>query len=93
MGQVSVFLNGRTYHLACAEGDEARLRVLLAYVKDRMERLVIELGPVDEARLLLMSAVVLADELIEARGYGKGQGEAASVTPIAPAHRGIRGAA
>ncbi len=67
MGQVSVTLNGRTYRLACDEGEEARLLELAAHVKERVESLTLEFGQVGHDRLLLMTALLIADELWDTR--------------------------
>ncbi|MGE3064335.1 MAG: cell division protein ZapA [Hyphomicrobiaceae bacterium] len=67
MGQVSVTLNGRTYRLSCADGEEDRLLEVATYVKERVEKLCDEFGQVGDDRLLLMAAVVIGDELWDAR--------------------------
>ena len=67
MRQVSVTLNGRTYRLACDDGDEGRLMELAAHVKARVEQLTMEFGQVGDDRLLLMSALLIADELWDTR--------------------------
>lgn len=63
MGQVSVTLNGRTYSLRCTDGEEARLIELATYVKVRAEALAQEFGSVGDDRVLLMAAIMIADEL------------------------------
>jgi len=70
MGQVAVTLNGRTYTLRCADGEEARLIELAAYVTQRAESLAGEFGPMGDDRLLFMTALLLADELWQARAGG-----------------------
>jgi cell division protein ZapA len=67
MGQVSVTLNGRTYRLACEEGEEARLVELATHVKERVDQLTLEFGQVGDDRLLLMAALLIADELWDTR--------------------------
>jgi cell division protein ZapA len=67
MGQVSVTLNGRTYRLACEEGEEERLLELATHVKERVEDLTLEFGQVGDDRLLLMAALLVADELWDTR--------------------------
>jgi cell division protein ZapA len=67
MGQVSVTLNNRTYRLACGAGDEARLATLVADVKARVDKLSGEFGQAADERILLMAAVLLADELMDVR--------------------------
>lgn len=67
MGQVAVTLNGRTYRLRCGDGDEARLLQLADYLEQRIEALAAEFGQVGDERLLLMAALLIADELWDAR--------------------------
>ena len=67
MGQVHIMLNGRTYRLACADGQESRLQSLAEHVKSRVDRLAIEFGQVGEERLLLMAALLVTDELFDVR--------------------------
>ncbi len=67
MGQVSVTLNSRTYRLACEDGEEARLVELATHVKERVEQLTLEFGQVGDERLLLMTAILIADELWDTR--------------------------
>jgi cell division protein ZapA len=68
MGQVALTLNGRTYRLACADGDEERFEAVAAYVKSKIDGLAAEFAQMGEARLILMGAILIADELLEARG-------------------------
>lgn len=67
MGQVSVTVNGRSYRFDCGEGEEARLRELATHVKDRVDKLISEYGHVGSERLMLMAALLIADELWDAR--------------------------
>lgn len=67
MTQVSVTLNGRSYRLRCGAGEEDRLVALANDVKRRFDALLVEHGQVGDDRLLLMSALLLADELLDAR--------------------------
>jgi len=72
MSQLHVSVNGKSYPLACAPGEEDRLKELAAYVDGKTKDLTSKLGHVSENRLLLMAAVLIADELQDAR---EGNGE------------------
>lgn len=72
MAQINVDIAGKTYPLTCAEGDQDRLRKLAAYVDGKATELTGQLGHVSETRLLLMAAVLIADELHDSL-EGKGQ--------------------
>ncbi len=67
MGQVSVIINGRNYRLACSDGEEGRLLELATHVKSRVDQLTREFGQVGDDRLLLMTALLIADELWDTR--------------------------
>ena len=67
MGEASINLNGRVYRLSCGSGEEARLHELSHLVRDKLDALVAEFGQVGDERLLLMSALLIADEMLDAR--------------------------
>jgi cell division protein ZapA len=67
MGQVAVTLYGRSYRFDCGDGEEARLAELAAFVKGRVEQLSRQFGNAGEERMLLMAALLIADELWDAR--------------------------
>lgn len=67
MGQVAINLNGRSYRFDCGDGEEARLNELAAYVKGRIDTLAREYGSVGDERLMLMAALLISDELWDAR--------------------------
>jgi cell division protein ZapA len=66
MGQVSVPVNGRSFAITCDDGQEPRIRRLAQYVDAKIAAFVASIGQVGEARLLLLAALVIADELSEA---------------------------
>ena len=80
MGQVVVEIGGRNYPLSCRDGDEAHLTGLAAHIASKAEGLTGSLGPLSEARLLLMAALMVADELHDVRS-----GSAPAWTPPAAA--------
>jgi cell division protein ZapA len=67
MGQVVVEIGGRGYTLSCRDGDEGHLTELASGIAQKAEDLTKSLGPMSEARLLLMAALMVADELHELR--------------------------
>jgi cell division protein ZapA len=66
MGQVSVPVNGRSYAISCDDGQETRIRRLAQYVDAKVAEFVGSVGQVGEARLLLLAALVIVDELSDA---------------------------
>jgi cell division protein ZapA len=70
MPDVNLHIAGRGYTLACKEGGEAHLAALAAEIDYKAQQLIDQLGPMNEGRLMLMSALLLADELHEIRKAG-----------------------
>ncbi len=66
MGQVVVKVNGRDFALSCADGQEPRIRRLAQYVDAKIAEFVKNLGQIGGARLILLAALVTADELSDA---------------------------
>jgi cell division protein ZapA len=67
MGQVTVPVNGRSFTITCDDGEEPRIRRLAQYVDAKVAEFVARVGQVGEARLLLLAALVIADELSDAK--------------------------
>lgn len=63
MGEIVVTVNGRAFPLNCADGEESRIRRLAQYVDNKISDFVRTHGQVGEARLILLAALVIADEL------------------------------
>lgn len=68
MSEISLSINGRSYLVACAEGQEEHLQKLGAYIDERMRDLSSKIGTVGDARLLVMTALLISDELFETKG-------------------------
>jgi len=66
MGEVTVPVNGRSFTVACDDGQETRIRRLAQYVDAKIGEFVADVGQVGEARLLLLAALAIADELSDA---------------------------
>ena len=66
MGQVVVKVNGREFPLSCSDGQESRIRRLAQYVDAKVGEFTKTVGQVGEARLILLAALVIADELSDA---------------------------
>ena len=62
MPLVNVMVNGRAYTIACDEGEEAHLKELTAHVDEKAREVLASVGQVGDARMLLMAALLIADE-------------------------------
>ena len=63
MAVVEVTVNGRTYQIACDDGEEAHLAELARYIDRQISEVSGSVGQAGEARLMLMAALLVADEL------------------------------
>jgi len=62
MPLVNVMVNSRAYTIACDDGEEGHLKALAAEVDSKVQELLGSVGQVGDQRLILMSALLLADE-------------------------------
>jgi cell division protein ZapA len=67
MAQVAVTIGGRTYRLACNEGEEEHLEALAREVDSKLDTIHKSFGEIGDQRLIVMAALTIADELTEAR--------------------------
>ena len=63
MAVVDVTVNGRTYQIACDDGEEAHLADVARYFDTQVSELTSSVGQVGEARLILMAGLMISDEL------------------------------
>ena len=62
---VEITINKQTYKIACDEGQEDHIKNLSFLINNEVEKLVSSLGQVGDARLLLMTCLIIADKLKE----------------------------
>src|SRR5579884_329915 len=92
MGEIVVNVNGRPFQLSCDDGQESRIRQLAQYVDSKVGELMRNAGQAGEARLLLMAAIVIADELSDAHEAAARRSVTPRVAPtpaVGPAVSGI----
>lgn len=66
MAQINVSINGRSFPIACEDGEEERLIDLSRYVDHHVSDLAQKVGQVGDIRLLIMACLTIADEMAEA---------------------------
>ena len=66
VSQVNVTINGRQFRMACEDGQEDHLRQLAKDLDERIVALRGQFGELGDARLTVMAALMVADELAEA---------------------------
>lgn len=67
MAGVNVTINGRVYRLACDEGQEGHLMTLASEINKHVDGLKGNFGEIGDARLTVMAALTIADEVYELR--------------------------
>ena len=65
MPQVTVTINSRQYRMACEDGQEEHLLALCSDLNRRIAELSGKFGEIGDARLILMAALSVADELAD----------------------------
>jgi cell division protein ZapA len=65
VSQVNVTINGRQFRMACEDGQEGHLQQLAKDLDDRIVALRGQFGEIGDARLTVMAALMVADELAE----------------------------
>ncbi len=67
MAHVTVMIGGRSYRLACNEGEEPHLEGLARQIDSKIAEIRGQVGEIGDQRLVVMAALTIADELFEAR--------------------------
>jgi cell division protein ZapA len=62
---VNVTIHGRQFRMACEDGQEAHLQQLARDLDERIVSLRGQFGEIGDARLTVMAALMVADELAE----------------------------
>jgi cell division protein ZapA len=68
MAQVTLRINGYAYTLGCQDGEEQHLEAMSEEVGRRIDGVRLAAGPSGEARMLVMAALLMADDIFEMRG-------------------------
>ncbi len=66
MSHINVTINARQYRMACEEGQEVRLLKLAEGLETRIQSLRGKFGEIGDARLTVMAALTVCDELVDA---------------------------
>ncbi|MDE2489077.1 MAG: cell division protein ZapA [Alphaproteobacteria bacterium] len=67
MAQVTVEVNGRPYAVGCEDGQEGHLTELARMFDQQVRHVAGDMGQLGDTRLFLMGALLIADELSDAR--------------------------
>jgi cell division protein ZapA len=67
MAQVTLRINGYAYTIGCKDGEEKHLESMGAEVGRRIDIVRASAGPSGESRMLVMAALLMADDIFELR--------------------------
>jgi cell division protein ZapA len=85
---VDLTIAGRTYQVACREGEEENLRTAARLVDGKSREALAGLGTLSEARQFLFASLLLADQLIDRKDgdspSSEGQSPPTPPEPSAP---------
>lgn len=75
MPQIDVSIHGRRYPVVCEPGQESRVTALAAKVDGIVRQIASSGGLANEAQLLVLASLVLADEASENAGAAESGGD------------------
>jgi len=90
MAEVNISMNGRVYEISCDDGQEGRVVDLASYIDQRLQKIARSGAAYNDAHLMVLTALVLADELFETREQagqpvkGRKAEEQAAAAPVSP---------
>ena len=67
MAQMTIEVNGRPYTVGCEDGQEPHLLELARMLDRQVRQVSQDMGQLGDTRLFLMGALLLADELTDAK--------------------------
>ena len=67
MAEVEISVNDRQYRVACDDGQETHLQDLAKHMDRHVAELAQDLGQIGEARLMMLAALTVCDELFDAK--------------------------
>ena len=85
MAQVTLRINGYAYTVGCQDGEEQHLAQMAEQVERRIESIKAVAGQSGESRMLVMAALLMADDLFEmGKALKEAQAAAGTAAPATP---------
>jgi len=82
MAEVEIRINGRQFSIACDDGQEQRVVDLANFVDSRVKEMAAAGAGANESHLLVLTSIVMADELFTARDNANGVVPQATRAPV-----------
>ncbi len=70
MAEINITINGRSYGIACDDGQERRVQELARYVDTRLKDIARAGAASNESHLLVLTSIILADEIADLKAAG-----------------------
>ncbi len=67
MAEVAISINGRSYGVVCDDGQQGHVTRLGEMLDERVRDLAAKIGQVGDARMVVLAALTIADDLATAR--------------------------
>jgi cell division protein ZapA len=67
MAELTIHVNGKSYIVGCEDGEEGHLIALAQRLDEKVREIASGAGQLGETRLILLGALVLADDLAQAQ--------------------------
>ncbi|MEL6506861.1 MAG: cell division protein ZapA [Pseudomonadota bacterium] len=71
MATVDITINGRIFKVTCDAGQEERLQHLAYWADERLQMIAGEVGQIGDTRLLLLTLLMVCDELFDLKDGDK----------------------
>lgn len=84
MAEVTIYINGRSYDIACDDGQEGRIVDLTAYIDQKLQEISRSGASYNDSHLVVLTALILADELFDLREQTESSSTRASKTTTVP---------
>lgn len=79
MAEVDIRINGKQFSIACDDGQEQRVIDLANFVDSRVKEMAAAGAGTNESHLLVLTSIVMADELFNARDAVTTSGQSAKM--------------
>ena len=85
MAEVNLMIDGRTYGVACDDGQERRVQQLGQYIDQRLKEVSTGSGASNKAQLMVLTSLLLADEVFDLRdGLSRATTTELTTQPLQP---------
>ena len=81
MPDVNISINGHIYEIGCDDGQEDRIQDLASYIDHRLQQIARSGAAASDAHLMVLTSLVLADELFDVRELASGTGAPREAAP------------